>query len=466
MSYSIDFTASFHVRRKAWNTACALAVLAALTAAGWGGWTVFEAYMQPTLGQRLLACHDLSGMVVALHDEWKATHELYQEIVPYYRLIWAESVTNALPILEREQAALPAALRPVKWRLATGGDAELTYELGFDDIGKTEQLADALKALTAMLRPWNGTVAHPGGDLGDKARLTLTSRFQLRPVRERLPPPSKDIEKVATDIASLRTRVLSHPINASDPIGRTVASLLADAARSADALLSRDDPSQAHKWQDAALRAVSPRAFLVELERTLQAAGVPVPPTLRQSMDEWDAVAERRWPWRRVRDLDNANLDLLLGTLKDFAAGNPPRTGLFVDQHRRLQSRRDELLKAYSEHEVFNEKKPQGQLEGFAVGKENMVAKSVIGRAPVRDGLMLATWKIELGSAKTAAEDGSIDAQATLGILVAIPALRVGFELDTVTIDWKGTSGRDATVSRATANGLLPVVANQATGKQ
>jgi hypothetical protein len=470
LPYTIDFTASHYARRLVWSRIVLLLVLAALAGVGWGvGWT-YRQWTQPTLSQQLSTYQKLAGTIEPLYRHWTACDDAFKTIAPYYRLFWAESVTDALTTLVEGQSRLPPALAPRHWRLTTGGEGVLTYTWRFVEDGtpKWEQCKRATDSLVTMLHAWAETVkvTCPEGDLMSVSECEIAARFKFSASEYQSPPsPPDKLRNLVDTVKNRREVVQGYTIEGKAPVGRTVRMTLEQARVAVSQVLP---DGQRDTWQEQAARAIDPATVLHDMANAVHAAGVPVPTELTRAQDEWAAVASRRWPWRRIRHLDNTVLRVEIDALQTLIAGGLPPARLFEDLCARVCMLRKALLTGYSVREVFDEGLANRCLERVCNRLPPDTIRGAVHRGSVHDGLMLAEWDLILAPAggSGGARSGRLTTRDVVASIGGIPSTHAGFVIETICLDFEDSPDRGVGVARASATGLLAVKASEPENKK
>jgi hypothetical protein len=214
MPYRIDFTASQYARRKTRLHAVLLSTLLAVGGAVYGGRKAYEHWSAPPPIYLIRQFNDLATPLEALHDAWEMSDKAYDGIEPYCRLLWSESVKNALFHLIASRDQMPRLLRPKTWRLRTGGEVVLVYELEFEGRARRQQMDAAVNALETMFQAWHPVIERPEPTV-DMSTLTMTARFSLAPSKYVVHRVPESLRRVRESI--LKRRI--HLENAKTPYG-------------------------------------------------------------------------------------------------------------------------------------------------------------------------------------------------------------------------------------------------------
>jgi hypothetical protein len=472
MAYTIDFTAHVHARRR--KGGLLLAVCYALAAAGmvYGvRWTKRE-WLRETLAERLKRAHDLATVVENLHHHWNRSAMLFENADPWYSLYWSESVTNALPVLldTAGQLAATSGLEPRRWTLKTGGECELNWLLRMrpdEPRARRQQLATVCQQLTERLARWDPEVNAEDQQVAVADEIPIKVRFALRSPRfRRFPPEPVALKDAVARLDRQRKMLRAATLDTrkrGQGLARTVNTMLQEALTVALPLLQQQAAgTQTRDWRAYAAGALDPGTLLYELEAAVIAAGHPVPSALAKARMEWASLAARRWPWHRRRDLeDSGRLTDDMHALQALIHAGLPPMSIFSAQLAQLHAQREALMSGPTARDVFGDLAAERCLAGIWADWPSQAWRASVTRQPVRDGLMFATWVVEMKSMTHAAgKDYSQCLHEVAARFSSITALQYGFEIEKlqfeIMVDTRGLRTTEAIMS-----GLLAVVAEE-----
>ncbi len=403
MAYTIDFTISHHVRRKRRRGMLQVAILAFLGISGWQGKVAYDTWQKPTVAQIQSEFLEFAKPFENLCAEWRRAETLYRVLMPYYRLVWSAKSTSVLREALDAQRELPADLRPVSFHLTAGTVAELSYALGFEQY----ESQDRILLHRRLQRKSEQLVA---------ATNALATAFAVREPR---------IEWVDTNLA---------------PVEELNITLR-------------------YQIDDGAMPFMPLPSALSMLESEVKQVRASIDQVQSRYGADWDNVASRRL--RRIDDFDTRPMETVTGNLKDLIFGGLPHARMFQEQVEHLQVLLDDLIRksrvvGHDVTSVFDDDVGRMRLEEyFEYWPQASLNLPAFSRPAPQMGLILSQWEIVL----TPADGQRLKADITADKIAGIPAMRAGFEIESINIDFDVCAQDGLIVKRAEINGLLPVVA-------
>jgi len=454
LSYCFDFTHSYHRRRQAVLVMLVALLLACGAGSGRWGWQVYLAWQEPDLAQQLLAVENMASRIEPLYTRWRESAEQFQSVAPFYGLLWSENAVEALALLAGWQAQLPSQLVPVRWEVNTGGACVLTCRLRLDERNKRGQIESARASLEALPRPAPAAASWTDKDLAGIAELEMTVRFTLAAAAHTVAPgPPDSLKKAVEKIEARRKAVLAHALNGGGADLRIVRSVLETVLDAAYPKLSDDHV----RWRERLGHMISPGIFLRDLERELADRNLPVPKALPALRDEWNRIASRRMPWRRLSSLDNSVLQEQTEALKALVEAGLPGIAMFDGVCGRIRTLKQALSAGYDFSAVFDEGYATRRLEQELGAIVPGAWQVKVERAPVHDGVMLATWTLTLRSAPRPGGGGQIPLAEAVRALRHIGGMQAGFVVRKVVLNMQAGTGTGTMVQDVVAEGLLAI---------
>ncbi len=448
MPYRIDFTAHIYRRQARFKQALALVFLLGLLGVAVAVNRVYREWSRPTLAQQMTAYHNFSQRLDTLYLVWSSTEAAFNAIVPWYELLWSESITNVIPVLLQSPRQLPMDLRPVRAELRTGGDCVLYYTLALREENKRDQRSFALESLEKLFGRWSPQITFPEGDLGALRQLDFTVRFALAGAKYRaVPPPPASLKQAVENMRTRRALISNHKVG--DP--EVAFGSLMQTAVERSLMLIKDEPAPVtgETWREWSQRVMDPLALLSQLEATLQRLGAPVPPEITRAREAWMQVGDQRWPWKRARALDNEELRSEIEQVKALFEANLPARATFEDQLDQVAVKRAPLLHGLVEEEVFDERAAERLLtDVFGVSPETP-AEVRVDRRPVRDGLMFAFWDLRAS--------GDLLASLWLNKCNELSFSTYGFLIEKIDVDLALEGDDNLRLGSLVIEGLFPV---------
>lgn len=453
MAYVLDFTAAEHARRKMLRMTCGVMTVIVLVIFALGAHITRQIYESPTLAERLVAYQAEALKLEEISELWKTTAGEYNALLPYYRLIWSDGITNALPGLIAWMETKPVNVVPRKWKIAAGGDCVLVFSLNLEPKQKLEQLTVTRgwvfgvtnyldKALSAKVEAPATT-----GDLGELKTVEMTLRFNLKPNYGNFTPPVPELEAACAKIKSLREKLHAYVIRRA-AVGQTPITL--------DSLIIEETKDLDAQWKNRRIQVIDPE----RLWKDMDDAGVKAVSCNREL---WRKFATAKWPWRRARALELLIPKRDVQELNDIATVLP-RKSVFMKQRGIMATQRSPLLAGYTENDVFNENLAKEQLLAAVQtasvsgsvkmerGKEGVEVETVEKDAadkPVLEFVNFVDWTLSVEKVGT----GSFGLSSLRHTVEAILGLKSGFELGVLDVEF--SSGNE--LQKAVLTGKVPV---------
>ncbi len=485
MAYQIDFTASNYTVRRWRKAILRISFLAAVGGAAYGVHYVYTTYNEPTLNMKLAEYEAVTHPIEEMNQAWDAAEKEYNSMLRYYRLVWAANPTNFLSVIASSKAPyLRRSFRPSVWTLKTGGECRLDFRYEFGVGDKAEQakglVSNIVNAVTSIVTVVDGKVDVQGVQMENLLNvddLNITTRFSLTDVRT-FPQKEKILSECVGEIGAMRKKV--HGMKVKTKEGGK------EGFSDAKMLMVEYNKSVAGVDKDRlpVVTNINVVGFFDNVDKLIKEheennkKEMPEKAKRRDLKAAWDAVGEARWPWRRMRILDNADLVQRTKVLGEVSDG-VKRFKSFLEQRRADYKRRLEpLIDGYDRNDVFNKPFIESDLKN-RVAKAAGIANAVVsfrdeqGAEPAvlekDDEKFFFTWVRwtltvgeESSSAKaTGDKAGTGAAEQNLPLTLerlADCAKRVleqgpGYALDSEKISFDGKGG----VSGALFEGLLPV---------
>jgi len=450
MAYRIDFSAAYYRRRWIGLTCVMVAVLGALGSAVWGGYEVYRIWNLPTLQQQLATYQMLADGVEPSYERLRDISELYEGMAPYLGLCWGENAEDLLVFLHGHVGRHPDNVRPLLWRLHSGGGGSLSYEFqieGFRRQAQVESVREVMQTLLdqedetgARLPRANVQVKMPSVDLARAESIPLSLEFPLRAVpHQQLPAAGATLDRLVQTMKSRRQRIHATVLGQErGPTVRIVSAALMEIVVSAFA----NHPDQ-DMWRARAQAVISPSVFFREVERALGQEVRAIPALLTETKKQWEAIANRRWPWHRNRELDDAMLAQEIDQLKNVLESGMPTIALLDGLDSRLQNIRSSLLNGYSISRIFDEGDLHRETDAVVSQHWEGASQFNIQRGAIHNGLMLAPWSLRVQRGRPDGQRTRIEKASSLGIAHAVAitralhALQVGLVIETIEMQFQ-----------------------------
>ena len=445
MAYQIDFSAANYRRRWVGLACVIVAVFGALGSAIWGGYEVYRIWNLPTLQQQLGAYQMLADRVDASYRHLREVSERYESMSPYLRLYWAESAEDVLSLLSENVDRHPDAVRPLRWQIETGAHVTMEYVFqvaGFRRQAQVESVRAAMLSLLdqedesgALQQPEDLRVTIPEQDLARVSDIPLTMQFSLDPVPyQQLPGAGAALSRVIETLQNRRQAVHEVTLGKEgSPTARIVRAAMAEVVQAA----FRDHPDH-EIWRARSQSIISPSVFFQEVERSLREEGRSIPAILSEVKQQWEAIADRRWPWRRHRDLDDGTLTQEIAKLQSIVEAGMPSPSVFAELDSRLKHIEGTLSGGYSIARIFHEGDLHQEIDVVLSRHWDGSSAFDVERGTLRNGLMLAPWSVRLeregasGARSGRSTSKPLGLKHAVALTEALRSLQVGLVVDTI----------------------------------
>jgi len=470
MAYQIDFTASFYASRKRRKVFLRLLLLAAVAGAVWEVRNIYTTYNEPTLNMRLAEYEMVARPIEEMNAAWDKAEADYNVLKRYYRLLWAASPTNFIGSVANEGSPrLGRAFRPISWTFTTGGECRLEYAYKFNAGDKALQAgeieAEIVNAVTSVTKVVDGKVDVKGiqdENLLDVDELTISASFSLPDVMS-FPTKEGVLANCVKDIVSMRNKVQDFKVPdsgdakgaASNVKGLMVAYLA----------LGKDKPDFPNFES-----AINVSGWFDRADQFVAKHNIPGRDSERRRIKEaWDKVGNARFPWHRVRALDNDELVARTKMLVGVSDGVRQFKGFLEQRHSDCIKKLEPFVDAYDRKDVFN--KPLiasdlvervSKMAGVpwaraSFNDEPDVKPAFLEKADEHFTFTWIRWTLSVGKRSREEREQSPGECVTIGNVAdlagRITALGPGYALDRVKIFF----GDDGAISEAVLDGLLPV---------
>lgn len=464
MPYTVDFTNPIHARKRLRRYVYIALLILALAGSGEAIRWLYAEWSRPVVGQRLATYHRLGLHLEHVQQRWEEARSSYEAMESWHRLFGSECMIRTLPVLADSPARLPRNLIPRRATFTTGGACEMSYLLRFRPAAKQRQLQDAIEGLEELYAPWAPEIQwQKDVDLGPLNEMPITVRMRLaEPPHRGLPPPPGALTRNTRRVQEVRQAVRDHAVDRSRRRAagtRNAEAIMQEALVSARPYLPDDRPATGQNWPDYMRRAVDPGTFMRDLEQAVREAGHPVPEALIQAQNEWDKLALRRWPWRRVRPLENALRPGDLKAMEDLIAAQLPTSAEFDRMVRRIEELKELMARGFDEAAVFHEGEAERALDSCFSGWSTDAWRASVNRAPSRDGLILAPWEVRITAGRETGRTRAVTAEDVASSLRCISDLQYGFVIETLDLEMEMRADRALVITRGTVKGILIVKA-------
>lgn len=479
MAYKIDFTAADYVKRSRRKLFLRLLLLAALGAAAWGVYDVYKTYNEPTLDMRLTEYEAVAHPIEAMNRMWDESEKEFNTILPYYRLVWADSPTNFLNAMASDYSPrLGRGFRPVRWTLKTGGGCKLDYIYVFNAGDKAQQAREiedkVVNSVTSVVKiATNTTVAVQGvmlENLLNVEELVISAKFSLPGVRG-FPPKEKKLAESAAEIVAMRKRV--QDLNVPD------AGATAGSSQKALAMMMAyiDARFKEKPGFPATTNAINVAGWFDKADRFVKDNGIPVNASETARLkNAWKKFGSARFPWDRHRELDNAALTARVAELGKVSDGVKKFKEFLGRRHEKYVKWLEPLVNAHNRNDVFNRPIVELDLKHGAAKGANLAAFASVSFKDA-EGVSSAElakeeetftfswvrWTLSLGidtkrngesdEEVAAADPEALSLKNVADCICRVVNLGPGYALDSVRIDFDA----NGKVSSAVLEGLLPV---------
>ena len=513
MAYQIDFTASNWANRSRRKAFLRLSLLAAVVGAAYGVYDVYTTYNEPTLNMRLAEYEAVARPVEDMNKVWDETSKEFNAILRYYRLVWAANPTNFLNTMASTNAPqLERGFHPDSWTLKTGGECTLKYRYVFGSSDKAAQAkvleTNIVNAVTSVVQIASNTEVDVQGvqheNLLNVKELNISVRFSLANTRS-FPAKESALPECVSEIADMRKKVHDKKI-ATKKNGKVDASavrmLMVEYNKTVVGVDKEELPAVTNINIAGFFEAVDRLVKKCEEESKKEMPGKNERHDLRAA---WDAIGEARWPWNRVRDLDNDALVNRTKELGKVADGVKRFKGFLEQRNADCKKKLEPFINAYDRNDVFNEPLIESDLKdrvakaadiasvGVTFNDEPNVEPAVLYKDDEKFTFTWVHWTLsingewetgngesssakatedkretgngESSSAKATEDkrgtgkDGTLTLERLADCVRRVLELGPGYVLDTVKVNF----GEDGSVSGAVLDGLLPVKKSEST---
>ena len=495
MAYKIDFTASNYVNRSRRKAFLRLLLLVAVAGTAWGLHEVHRIYNLPTLNMKLADFEAAACPIEEISRAWDDVAREFGATMRYYRLAWAESPTNFLNAMSASDATiLGRAFRPSAWTLKTGGECRLDYRYVFNPGDKAEQAkgveAMVVNAVTSTVTVVSNNVVVQGVQLENLLNvdeLQLTVGFSL-PDEEKFPAKNAVLSNDVNEVAAMRKKVQEMKVPGADdgkgvvPTAKKIMMDYLTTGKEKPDFPVISNVVNVAGWFDRADKFVAANDIHVNDEKKrheLEKMRHELEEKRYKLKEAWNKIGNARFPWDRVRSIDNdelVNCTKALETDSDLVKRFKFKDFLSL-RRARCRKMLKPLIEAYDHDAVFNEPLIESDLKDriakvAGIADVQISFKSEPDAEPANlmteDNEFSFTWVrwtlvMRNGQASSARatevneESGGGKSQLTLE-KVADCAKRTielgpGYAIDTVKVNF----GEDGSVSDASMDGLLPV---------
>jgi hypothetical protein len=460
LAYRIDFTERrYRLKRTVvWVIAISLMALCVMLAVL--GMRVYRQWEKPTLAEKLAAMHGYAEGMEPVYRDWMACVNAFNSVAPFYHLFWSTNAVETLATMLSREELLPRSLQSLSWSLKTGGDCELQFALKLEPQERRHQLTETVEAIRSLVAPLEAKVSWAEHDLAAISELDITLAFTLPgPAYESVPSPPAVLQRTVDHIDATRKAVQAYQWTGQskrDPLA-VINKLETIYKRAID-----DDSHTSLYWRKQLKSAVDPYSFLRELERDLEKHNRPVPPELVAFRDEWQQLASRRLPWRRLKILDTPQLESDVEILKALTTGVPAPL-FFESIMKRIAILKATLRGGYERESVFDETILRSRVKQACNDLPLESDAFDVQESASHDGFILATWSLRMTHSDAVnGVEHVVELHDFLSALERILALKVGFVVDQVAITFDDARPMGLTVIDARATGLLAVCDEQA----
>ena len=474
MAYQIDFTASNYTVRSRRKAALRLLALALIAGAVYGVYDVYKTYNEPTLNMKLAEYEVVARPIEEMDAAWDEASKEYNAMLRYYRLLWAASPTNFISAMASQDAPrLGRGFRTVSWTLNTGGKCKLEYSYEFQPGDKAKQAKEIESAMvnsvTSVVKiATNTSVAVEGVKLENLLRvdvLDITANFSLPDVMT-FPVKERTLSECVKEIANMRKKVQETSVaegkNGNPP--STAQSIMMSYLSK-----GKDKPDFPDRTP-----AISISDWFDRADRFIVKHGLPGDNKERQRLKEsWNRIGNARFPWDRVRVLDNDALVRRTKVLESVSDGVKRFKSFLEQRHADCRRKLEPFVEAYEHNDVFNKPLIDSDLKdrvakAAGIADATVSFKDETGATPAvldkDDETFTFTWvrwTLSLGDEERGT--GNEERMPLTLAQVADCARRVvelgpGYALDVVKVNF----GVDGNVSDAVIEGLLPVKQSKA----
>ena len=487
MAYQIAFTASNYASRARRKVFLRLLLLATVAGIAYGVYDVYKTYNQPTLNMKLAEYEMVAYPIEEINRAWDEVAKEHNAMARYYRLIWAANPTNFLNAMASTNAPhVRRGAKPVGWTLTTGGECRLDYRYEFDTGDKAEQTkgleAEFVHAITSMVEVVDRKVDVEGvrhENLLDVKDLNFTVKFSFPTNEMVFPAKESTLTYCVNEIAALRKKVHGIKVAGENAAKGTPSTAQEVMMAYLSSKFGKDNPDF-----PALTNAISVSGWFDRADQFIMKYKIPGDATERRNLrNHWNKIGDARFPWDRLRTLDNDVLVIRTKVLGKVSDGVKRFKGFLDKRHADCLKKLAPFVDAYERNDIFNKPyvevdlkdrvaKPAGIVRARTTFKDEDGADpaSFAKDKEKKITLTWVRWKLMVGD--EAARDGERNQQTgdpppeeplTLERLADCARrtleLGPGYALDTVRVKFK----KDGSVAGAIFEGLLPVKKTEST---
>lgn len=457
MAYCLDFTAPYHARYQRWMCVAWLLLLMAGAALALAGYWLYAAWESPTLAQKMSEYSRHAMPLQNLYQKWEQAHTEYQALQPWYRLYWATNATDTAATLLARVQKLPATCQSVQWDLKTGGEGRLLFTWTLDpdsDVLLSDQEASAKTHLLSLAdTEWKAEVRRTNpGFLADLQQLELQVSFSLPSVdHRRVPALPPELERAVKKVEDRQDKIMEHLFKGPDGQIRSMSTLIQEAKSAVEALLMPHN-SETKRWGQRADQVMDPSALLLVMDKELRGANVAAPAVLQRVQENWDWLAGRRWPWQRVKKLDDLSFVQEINSLSVLNNSGLPMASEFDPVFSRCEELRQALREGMDQDDAFQEGGARKWIESALTGLPG-IQFTLEDETESHDGLILAKWSLNMASSSSK-DHISVEAAYLIQALSDLVRQEAGFMIDSIYLEF---DSRAYTVSTCRVMGLLAI---------
>jgi hypothetical protein len=353
MAYQIDFTASNYAVRAHRKAFLRLLLLASVAGAAYGIYDVYTTYNMPTLNMRLAEYESVARPIEEMDAAWGLAAKEYATMARYYRLLWAESPTNFLSASVSGETLRPGkGFVPQRWELKTGGECKLDYLFEFSPGDKAEQAkgveSAVVNAVTSVVSVVSNKVAVQGVQVENLLRvddLDISVRFSLPDVKS-FPEKERTLAECVKQIAEMRKKVKETKLSGGKD---------AKAASTVDAVMMAYLPKVEKPDIPDMKPAIDISGWFSRADQFIAKHRIPGDDAERRKLKEsWNRVGDARFPWDRLRTLDNGDLVARTKDLGAVSDGVKRFKGFLEKRHADCLKKLEPFVEAYVRNDVFN----------------------------------------------------------------------------------------------------------------